>query len=97
MHREGSTGRVLISFIGGVAVGYGLALLFAPRTGRETREALGTYARSTGESLSSMARSAMSAARQAAESSTQKLSGAMKRGQTAVEETTTSLGRELEH
>lgn len=98
MHtNEASTGRVLISFIGGLAVGYGLALLFAPRTGRETREAIGTYARSTGESLSSMARNAMDAARQAAESGTQKLAAATKRGQAHTEEAVSSLGSELEH
>ncbi len=98
MHRnEASTGRVLISFIGGLAVGYGLALLFAPRTGRETREALGSYARSTGETLSSMARNAVDAARQAAESGSQKLATAAKRGQARAEETASSLSSELEH
>lgn len=98
MHtNEVSTGRVLISFIGGLAVGYGLALLFAPRTGRETREALSNYARSTGESLSSMARNAMDAARQAAESGTQKLAAVAKRGQARTEEAATTLGSELEH
>ncbi len=98
MHtNEASTGRVLISFIGGLAVGYGLALLFAPRTGRETREAIGSYARSTGESLSTMARNAIDAARQAAESGTQKLAEATKRGQVRAEETASTLGSELEH
>lgn len=94
---EASSGRVLLSFIGGLAVGYGLALLFAPRTGRETRDAIGSYARSTGEALSSMARNAMDAARQAAEKGSEKLAAA-RRGQSHVQETTiSSLGKELEH
>jgi gas vesicle protein len=98
MHtNEASTGRVLISFIGGLAAGFGLALLFAPRAGHETREALTNYARSTGETLSSLARNAVDAARQATESGTEKLASVTKRGQARAEETASSLSSELEH
>jgi gas vesicle protein len=36
--RGASVGTILISFLAGAAVGSGLALLFAPKSGREMRE-----------------------------------------------------------
>jgi gas vesicle protein len=36
--RGAGVGSILISFLAGAAVGSGLALLFAPKTGREVRE-----------------------------------------------------------
>jgi gas vesicle protein len=36
--RGASVGTVLISFLAGAAIGSGLALLFAPKSGREVRE-----------------------------------------------------------
>lgn len=63
-----SNTRAVLSFLGGLAVGYGIALLFAPRTGRETRQMISDYAQSTGERISGAARSAMKSTRQAAES-----------------------------
>lgn len=38
---------MFMTFLGGLAVGYGAALLMAPRSGRETRALLGNYAQST--------------------------------------------------
>lgn len=38
---------MLMTFLSGLAVGYGAALLLAPRSGRETRTLLGDYAQST--------------------------------------------------
>ncbi|MBI2354060.1 MAG: YtxH domain-containing protein [Deltaproteobacteria bacterium] len=35
-----SAGTVLVSFVAGAAVGAGLALLYAPRSGREMRETI---------------------------------------------------------
>ena len=35
-----SAGTVLVSFVAGAAVGAGLALLYAPKSGREMREAI---------------------------------------------------------
>jgi len=68
-----SSPRLLASFLGGVAIGYGVALLFAPRTGKETRAMLGDYAQSTGETLSNMARRAADSAKEVAESARQKV------------------------
>lgn len=37
---EVSTGTVLVSFVAGAAIGAGLALLYAPKSGREMRDNL---------------------------------------------------------
>ena len=68
-----SATRTIMTFLGGLAVGYGVALLFAPRSGRETRQMITDYAQSTGDKISTMARSAIDSARQSAESATQKV------------------------
>lgn len=62
-----SASSMFASFIGGLALGYGVALLLAPRSGRETRAILGDYAQSTGEALSNFTRSAMETAKGAAQ------------------------------
>lgn len=77
-YEQTSATRTIVTFLGGLAVGYGLALLLAPRTGRETRAMLSDYAQSTGETLSSMARSAVDSAKQAAQSASQKIGETMK-------------------
>lgn len=72
-HYEGSTTRSIFTFLGGLAVGYGIALLLAPRSGRETRQMISDYAQSTSEKITNMARSAYDSARQSAESASQKV------------------------
>jgi gas vesicle protein len=42
---DGAASSILLAFILGVVSGAALALLYAPRTGRETREFLGEKAR----------------------------------------------------
>lgn len=39
-----SAGTVLVSFVAGAAIGAGLALLYAPKTGLELRESLNDFA-----------------------------------------------------
>lgn len=45
MHRDNScsSGTTLLSFLAGTVIGAGLALLYAPKTGVETREILSDY------------------------------------------------------
>lgn len=44
MHRDDcSAGNTLLSFLTGTVIGAGIALLYAPRTGTETREILSDY------------------------------------------------------
>ena len=38
-----SAGTVLVSFVAGAAIGAGLALLYAPKTGQELRESLNDF------------------------------------------------------
>lgn len=68
-----SATRTIMTFLGGLAVGYGVALLFAPRSGRETREMITDYAQSAGERISTIAKSAMDSARQSAETASQRV------------------------
>lgn len=74
MEHESSGFKTLLTFVGGIAVGYGVALLFAPRSGRETRQMISEYANNTSERISDMARSAMDSARQAADRVSQRAS-----------------------
>lgn len=96
-YEQTSATRTVITFLGGLAVGYGLALLLAPRTGRETRAILGDYAQQTGETLSNMARSAVDTAKQAAQSASQKIGetmkGAQQRGTAAANAAASELER----
>ncbi|MHB1514109.1 MAG: YtxH domain-containing protein [Acidiferrobacteraceae bacterium] len=55
---ESSGYGMLMTFLGGLALGYGAALLFAPRSGRETRALLGDYAQSRIDSTKSAVRTA---------------------------------------
>ena len=68
-----SATRTIMTFLGGLAVGYGVALLFAPRSGRETREMITDYAQSAGERISTIAKSAIDSARQSAETAGQRV------------------------
>ncbi len=45
MHRDDncSSGTTLLSFLTGTVIGAGIALLYAPKTGEETRELLSDY------------------------------------------------------
>lgn len=49
---------MFMTFLGGLAVGYGAALLLAPRSGRETRAILSDYAQSTMSSAKGAAQAA---------------------------------------
>lgn len=42
-----ATGTVLVSFMAGAAIGAGLALLFAPKSGSEMRETIADFAEDT--------------------------------------------------
>lgn len=55
-HQGSTPGNVVMAFLAGAAVGAAAALLFAPVTGRETREYLGQRAREGRERASDAAR-----------------------------------------
>lgn len=52
---RGSSGAVVLAFLGGAALGAVAALLLAPQTGRESREQLRGYARRAEENLRDLA------------------------------------------
>ena len=65
--RSGGTAGVVLSFMVGALSGAALAILFAPRSGRETREMLGEKLRETQERGRNVGEQALQMGREAAE------------------------------
>ena len=65
--RSGGTAGIVLSFMVGALSGAALAILFAPRSGRETRELLGDKLRETGERGRRAGEQAVQKGREAAE------------------------------
>jgi gas vesicle protein len=65
--RSGGTAGVVLSFMVGALSGAALAILFAPRSGRETREMLGEKLRETQERGRNVGEQALQKGREAAE------------------------------
>jgi gas vesicle protein len=68
-HSTGTSG-VLLSFVLGALSGAALAILFAPRSGRETREMLGEKLRETADRSRRLGEQAIAKGREAAEDAT---------------------------
>jgi gas vesicle protein len=66
--RDNGTSAVLVSFLLGALTGAGIALLLAPRSGRETREALGERLRDAAERSRALGDQVAEKGREAAES-----------------------------
>lgn len=73
-------GSKVMTFISGVAIGYAVATLLAPKSGREVRSSLGEYAKNTSESVSGAVRSAMGSARSATRTVTRRVADALDQG-----------------
>jgi gas vesicle protein len=65
--RSAGTPGVLLSFLLGALSGAALAILFAPRSGRETREMLGEKLRETADRSRHLGEQALERGREAAE------------------------------
>jgi gas vesicle protein len=65
--RGGGTSGIVLSFLVGALSGAALAILFAPRSGRETRELLGEKIRETTERSKRASEQALERGREAAE------------------------------
>jgi len=68
---RGSSG-VVLSFLVGALTGAAVAILFAPRTGRETREMLGDHLRESAERGRQLGEQAMERGRQLSEQAIEK-------------------------
>lgn len=66
--RDSGTSAVLVSFLLGALTGAGIALLMAPRPGRETREALGESLRDAAEKSRALGERVAEKSREVAES-----------------------------
>ena len=75
-----SGAKLAMTFLGGLAVGYGIALLFAPRTGKETRAMLSDYAQTTGQRVSTLARDAAESAKNVAASAGRRVNDYIEEG-----------------
>jgi gas vesicle protein len=78
-------GSVLLAFLLGAVAGASVALLYAPATGKETREYLGERAREGRDKASDLAQKSREVLNQGRE----KLSAAIERGREAYEQART--------
>lgn len=80
-----STGTVVVSFLAGAALGAGLALLYAPKSGRETREQIADLADDAVEKIKEYAKDAQD-----------KIVNAFEEGQEAIREKKSILASAIE-
>jgi gas vesicle protein len=90
-HNAGTSG-VLVSFLLGALSGAALAILFAPRSGRETREMLGEKLRDTADRSRRLGEQALERGREAAEDA----SGYLDRQREALEKRRDRLAAAVE-
>jgi gas vesicle protein len=90
-HGAGTSG-VILSFLLGALSGAALAILFAPRSGRETREMLGEKLRETAERSRRLGEQAVEKGREAAEDA----SGYLDRQRDALEKRRDRLAAAVE-
>ena len=90
-HNAGTSG-VVLSFLLGALSGAALAILFAPRSGRETREILGDKLRETADRSRHLGEQAIEKGREAAEGA----SGYVERQRDALEKRRDRLAAAVE-
>ena len=90
--RSAGTSGVVLSFLLGALSGAAVAILFAPRSGRETRERLGEKLRETAESSRRLGEQAVEKGREAAEDAT----GYLERQRDALEKRRDRLAAAVE-
>ncbi len=73
--RGSRTRSRILTFMGGLAVGYAAATLLAPKSGREIRSSLSDYAKTTSDSVSSAMRGVIDSARHATRSVGRRMAG----------------------
>jgi gas vesicle protein len=90
--RNAGTSGVVLSFLLGALSGAALAILFAPRSGRETREILGERLRETAERGRKIGERAMEKGKEVAEDA----SGFVERGRDVLEKRRDRLAAAVE-
>ena len=74
------TGSKVMIFVSGMAIGYAVATLLAPKSGREVRSSLSGYAKTTTGSVSGAVRNAVGAARDATRTVTRRMADVLDQG-----------------
>ena len=87
-----SAGTVLLALVGGAILGAGIALLYAPQSGRRTRQKL----RDLGEDAEEYAREVLEGAEEGVEKARQKGERLMQKGQDFVEDKKRQLASALD-
>ncbi|MHB1565984.1 MAG: YtxH domain-containing protein [Acidiferrobacter sp.] len=90
---QSQIGSFVLTFVGGLAVGYALAALFVPRSGREVRSALTEYAKSTSGSLSDAMQGAVDAARRATRTVARRVTDVVEQGKDNARSTADTVSR----
>jgi gas vesicle protein len=90
--RDAGTSGVVLSFLLGALSGAALAILFAPRSGRETREILGEKLRETAERGRDLGERAVEKGKEVAEDA----SGFVERGRDVLEKRRDRLAAAVE-
>jgi gas vesicle protein len=83
---DGATGSILLAFILGAVSGAAVALLYAPRSGNETREYLGDKARDARARAAEAAAQAAARGREAVNQGRETLTTAIERGRQAYQQ-----------
>ncbi len=90
------TGSKVMMFVSGLALGYAVATLLAPKSGREVRSSLSEFAKSRGDSVSGAVRSAVGAARDATRNVSRRVADAMDEGREKAREAVGSAAAKAE-
>ena len=87
-----NTGRTTLFFLTGLGIGAGLAVLFAPRSGEETREWIADTAERKFKVLRRVGRRSFRQLQDAVAEGEEKFAGVLRNGKKAVESVAAKLG-----
>jgi len=86
-----NTGRTTFVFLTGLGIGAGLAVLFAPRSGEETREWIADTAERRFKGLRRMGRRSFRQLQEAVAEGEEKVTGVLRNGRKALESVAAKL------
>jgi gas vesicle protein len=94
--RETSLATVVVSFLAGAAIGSGLALLFAPKTGREVREQIKDLTEDAVDTIKDYAKEAQEKVKVYARDAQEKVKATYESGKEVVMEKKSIIGSAID-